>query len=161
MILSGEVIREKNIVSPFRERTRHNGVTYGMSYAGYDVRVDQDIDLGPGGFTLASTVEYFTMPNDIIGIVHDKSTWARLGLAVQNTVIEPGWEGYLTLELTNHNRRRPGWKFWEREKRIVIPRGTAICQILFHMVERPLAEGYCGKYQNQKRGAQPAILEKS
>ena len=34
-----------------------------------------------------------------MGIVHDKSTWARRGLVVQNTVIEPGWHGYLTIEV--------------------------------------------------------------
>ena len=42
--------------------------------------------LRPGGFTLASTLEEFDMPADLLGIVHDKWTWARRGLAPQNTV---------------------------------------------------------------------------
>ena len=43
------------------------------------------------------------MPSDVLGQVCDKSTWARRGVAVQNTIIEPGWRGYLTVELTNHS----------------------------------------------------------
>ena len=42
------------------------------------------------------------MPRDMVGVVHDKSTWARRGLSVFNTVIEPGWRGKLTLELVYH-----------------------------------------------------------
>jgi dCTP deaminase len=84
MILSGSSIRARGIFTPFAERTKFLGMTYGVGPAGYDVRVDQDIKLPPGGFALASTLEHFDMPNDLMGIVHDKSTWARLGLAAQN-----------------------------------------------------------------------------
>lgn len=149
MILSGTSIRERGIFTPFAERTRYNGLTYGLGPAGYDVRIDQKIVLPPGGFSLASTLEHFDMPTDVLGIVHDKSTWARLGLAAQNTVIEPGWKGYLTLELTNHSKEE-----------IVIEDGTAIAQIIFHVMDRPASVAYDGKYQNQARGPQPAILEK-
>lgn len=149
MILSGNEIRKRNIFTPFSERTRYNGMTYGLGPAGYDVRIDQTIVIRPGGFSLASTLEHFTMPLDCIGIVHDKSTWARLGLAAQNTVIEPGWKGYLTLELTNHGHEE-----------IVIHDGTAIAQILFHLILDPDVVGYSGKYQDQARGPQKAILEK-
>ena len=66
----------------------------------YDVRITCcDALIEPGQFLLAATVERFQMPNDLMGIVHDKSTWARRGLVVQNTVIEPGWHGYLTIEV--------------------------------------------------------------
>lgn len=122
-------------------------MTYGLGPAGYDVRVEFDaegeipfIHMEPGEFRLASTVELFHMPLHIIGIVHDKSTWARRGLAVQNTVIEPGWGGHLTLELTNHGTEE-----------LKIYRGQAIAQILFHMLTSP-TDGYEGKYQNQERG---------
>lgn len=148
-ILSGTSIRERGIFTPFAERTRYNGLTYGLSPAGYDVRIDQKIVLPPGGFSLASTLEHFDIPLDVLGIVHDKSTWARLGLAAQNTVIEPGWKGYLTLELTNHSKEE-----------IVIDDGTAIAQIIFHLLDQPASVAYDGKYQNQARGPQPAILEK-
>ncbi|MCL4743868.1 MAG: dCTP deaminase [Burkholderiaceae bacterium] len=162
MILNGNAIRERRIISPFSERTRRFGLTYGVGPAGYDVRIDQDLVIPPAGFSLASTLEEFDMPNDVLGIVHDKSTWARLGLAAQNTVIEPGWRGFLTLELTNHNPPRSWWQLWRRQNdgAIVIKRGMPIVQIIFHLLDRPAEHAYSGKYQNQKRGPQPAILEK-
>lgn len=155
MILSAQTIRSlctskwiDPIVSPFNERTRNNGVTYGLSPAGYDVRIEFDKEgdqserwLWRGEFLLASTIEKFKMPDDIMGIVHDKSTWARRGLAVQNTVIEPGWEGYLTLELTNHG-----------PETLKIPMGAGIAQIVFHRLDSITLHPYEGKYQNQERG---------
>lgn len=94
---------------------------------------------------LLSTMERFTMPNDVVGIVHDKSTWARRGLAVQNTVIEPGWSGYLTLEVTNHGH--DVIQCWG---------GVGIAQIIFHRLDEPTDMPYDGKYQNQERGPQRA-----
>ncbi len=90
---------------------------------------------------LASTIERFKMPNNLVGIVHDKSTWARRGIAVQNTVIEPGWEGWLTLELTNHG-----------PEPVLLKRGMGISQILFHLLDEPTEIPYEGKYQDQERG---------
>lgn len=152
MILSGQTIRHMKIVDPFCERTEFNTMTYGVGPAGYDVRVEFDPDgrhasliMEPGAFTLASTVERFTMPNDVMGIVHDKSSWARRGLALQNTVIEPGWEGYLTLELSNHSGTE-----------IIIKRGQPIAQVVFHRLDRASTAPYAGKYQDQRRGPQGA-----
>jgi dCTP deaminase len=147
-VLSSRTLRQVRPVEPFVERTRHEATntTFGLSACGYDVRLDQEITLGRGAFALASTLEKFDMPNWIVGIVHDKSTWARRGLAVQNTVIEPGWSGFLTLELTNHG-----------EGEIILPEGTPIAQILFHMLDDPTDIPYDGKYQNQKRGPQEAL----
>lgn len=85
------------------------------------------------------------MPTDVIGVVHDKSSWARRGLAVQNTVIEPGWRGFLTLELTNHGTRK-----------LHIPKGCPIAQIVFHRLDEPAARPYDGRYQDQPPGPQPA-----
>jgi dCTP deaminase len=108
-----------------------------MSEAGYDVRIRQSLWLHPlRKFRLASTVEYFTMPNNLVGVVHDKSTWARCGLSVFNTVIEPGWYGWLTLELVYH-----GWK------PLHIPAGAGIAQVIFH--ETSDTARYTGKYQGQ------------
>lgn len=157
MILSAQSIRElyPTMISPFCDRTRQNGVTHGLSSAGYDVRVEFDRDgaaelrtLMPGQFILASTIERFMMPSHVVGIVHDKSTWARLGLAVQNTVIEPGWEGWLTLELTNHGSRP-----------LDIIRGQGIAQVVFHLLDRPTQQTYDGKYQRQERGPVEAISD--
>lgn len=165
MILSGKTIQRLGIITPCVERSHHErtGTSYGLSMGGYDVCLDQDITVLPGFTTLASTREVFKMPKDVIGVVHDKSSWARRGLFVQNTVIEPGWEGYLTLELTyspvlsqdeigtvlaNHGAYAHG--------AIHLSEGTPIAQVVFHQLDQ-MTEGYGnGKYQNQERGPQHA-----
>ena len=55
----------------------------------------------PNSFVLASTVEYFKIPNDIMVICLGKSTYARCGIIVNVTPLEPGWEGHVTLEFSN------------------------------------------------------------
>jgi dCTP deaminase len=146
---------------------REFGVTHGLAEVGYDIRIKQEIlfipgktvtfcgeneveilseiyvfdgpdaDLKKGRFALASSMEHFQMPDDLLGIVHDKSTWARQGLSVFNTVIEPGWCGFLTLELA----------FKGREP-IHIPAGAGIAQVIFHQASEKAT--YSGKYQNQE-----------
>jgi dCTP deaminase len=169
VILSAQSILKRKIISPSVQRTVVNGKSYGISSAGYDVRVDLSVrgvlivmnrgskpilseigtisEIGDGDFVLAATLEHFNMPDDVLGIVHDKSSWARKGLTVQNTVIEPGWRGYLTLELTYHG---PG------DREIVIQHGDPIAQIVFHQLDEPTIFPYEGKYQDQERGPQPA-----
>jgi len=157
MILSAQTIRryceEHDLISPFHERTKYEGMTFGLSSAGYDVRVEFALNsifsyrvLNPGDFILASTIERFKMPNDLIASVADKSSWARRGLAVQNTIIEPGWAGWLTLELTNHGRET-----------LRIEKGMAIAQIVFQRLDFPTDQPYEGKYQDQRRGPVAAI----
>lgn len=136
-------------VFPMCERTKINGMTYGVGPAGIDLRIDGHAVIEPNGFKLASCIEYFKMPDNLLGVVHDKSTWARLGLCVQNTVIEPGWKGFLTIELTNHSRDV-----------INIQDASPICQVVFHLLDKSTCQPYDGKYQNQSEGAQKAILEK-
>lgn len=163
MILSGQSIRARGIFTPFSERSKQRGMSYGLSQAGYDVRIDLKnvtgtplsrhdagwfVVLQPGEFLLASTLEHFDMPNDVVGIVHDKSTWARQGLAVQNTVCEPGWRGYLTIELTNHGREP-----------LHIYQGDPIAQIVLHLTDAAVESPYEGKYQDQARGPQSARFE--
>jgi dCTP deaminase len=127
-------------------------MTYGLGSAGYDVRVGFVKDVArmyirPGEFTLAVTLERFHMPINVLGVVHDKSTWARRGVAVQNTVLEPGWCGYLTLELTNHG-----------PDTACLERGDPIAQIIFHKVVGP-GPCYDGKYQDQGPYPTPALSE--
>lgn len=153
MILSAQTLRRVQPVSPFVERQKSNGLTYGLGPAGYDIRIAEDIVLHPGCFVLASAMERFTMPEHVLGIVHDKSTWARMGLSVFNTVIEPGWRGYLTLELANQNAPAA---FTEP---LTIDRGTPIAQVIFHFLDLPTDTLYQGKYSNQKAGPQPAKFE--
>lgn len=131
--------------------------SYGLGEMGYDIRIKQDIvffvnEEGPqiavtepilrqttyhkGRFCLASSMELFNMPDGLGAIGHDKSTLARLGVQVFNTVIEPGWRGYLTIELV-----------FNGEERVHIPAGSGIMQIIFHQLL--CAARYEGKYQDQ------------
>lgn len=140
------------------DKQQEHGVSHGLSEAGYDIRIKQDVTFFPnrhnwtgeclarqdadnlelrlGRFILASAIEEFQMPDNLVGIVHDKSTWARQGLSVFNTVVEPGWRGFLTLELVYHGA-----------KDLFIPAGSGIAQVIFHQTT-DLAS-YHGKYQNQ------------
>lgn len=148
MVLPAQMIRKRGIFTPFNERTVTGGMSYGLSAAGYDVRIAEKVVLQPNAMELASTVEHFDMPLDLLGIVHDKSTWVRRGVAVQNTVIEPGWRGHLTLELTNY-----------ADASFVIEPGWPIAQIVLHLLAESTEQPYSGKYQDQAAGAQVARLE--
>ena len=123
--------KEKSMISPFEEKQiRGDSISYGLSSFGYDARVSNefkiftDVDsavvdpknfkknsfvsrtsneciIPPNSFALASTVEYFKIPNDILVICLGKSTYARCGIIVNVTPLEPGWEGHVTLEFSN------------------------------------------------------------
>jgi dCTP deaminase len=156
-IIPGQEIRKRcmqtpALFTPFAERTKHNGMSYGLSMAGYDVRIRDTVILDPreydSSFQLASTLERIAMPADLLGIVHDKSSWARRGLSVFNTVIENGWQGWLTLELVNHS-----------QSRLVIQAGDPIAQIILHRIDPVPEQVYDGKYQNQIDAPVPAIYE--
>lgn len=168
MIINGQALLAKApIKDMLTTKERLHGVSFGLAEAGYDIRLKQDIvfDGGTnaiginyrqvivdnktfsGRFCIASAIEEFDMPNDLVGVVHDKSTWARRGLAVFNTVIEPGWKGFLTLELVYHG-----------SEILHLPAGAGIAQVLFSQIA---VEGnYTGKYQHQADRPVPAIMEK-
>lgn len=139
MIINGRKLYEAHPLTPMAPmKLREHGVSYGLSEAGYDLRIKQDITLHPfRRFCIASTIERFDMPHDMVAIIHDKSTWARRGLSVFNTVAEPGWRGWLTLELVYH-----GWGL------LRIPAGAGIAQAIFHQLGSPASYGD-GKYQDQ------------
>jgi dCTP deaminase len=159
MIINGQaLIKAAPIKNMLTEKHILNGVSHGMSLAGYDIRIAEDIVFGAygvlvnrewklGKFTLASAMEEFDMPFDLVGVVHDKSTWARRGLSVFNTVVEPGWRGHLTLELVFHGNQA-----------LHIKAGSGIAQILFSQIAEPAA--YSGKYQNQAAGPVEAKYER-
>lgn len=154
MILSGQTIRQLALnadapmITPFNERTRFEGMTFGLGPSGYDVRIRQRMVLRAQSFELASIVEHLHMPNDILATVNDKSSWARRGLSLFNTVIEPGWRGWLTIELTNTSLYP-----------IIIPEGAPIAQILFQRLDAPAETPYDGKYQDQPDRPVAAIRE--
>lgn len=137
------------MISPFHEEKMiFEGMSYGLSSAGYDIRVAEDVRLLPDGFKLHSAIEKFDFPYDILGVVHDKSSLARRGLSVFNTVIEPGWRGSLTLELRNQGNDI-----------INLKAGSPIAQIIFHRLEAETVRPYQGKYQDQAAGPVAAIME--
>ena len=82
MIVNGSQLWEARPLTPMlSEKACAHGVSHGLSEAGYDLRIKQAITLHPlKRFAIASTVERFEMPSDLVAIVHDKSTWARRGL---------------------------------------------------------------------------------
>lgn len=129
------------------EKLRINGMSYGLSELGYDIRIKQEVILDPSNrFTLASSVEEFNVPECLGGVVHDKSSWARQGLSVFNTVLEPNWKGFLTLELAYFG-----------SDSLIVPAGSPIAQIIFHDLHNTAR--YEGKYQNQGDHPVEAIHE--
>jgi len=122
---------EKEMIKPFvSEQKSSKNISYGLSSYGYDARVSNkfkiftDVDsaivdpknfkknsfvsrtgneciIPPNSFALASTVEYFKIPKDVLVICLGKSTYARCGIIVNVTPLEPGWEGHVTLEFSN------------------------------------------------------------
>lgn len=148
-VLSGQTIRRLGLLDPLREKyLDRNGCSCGLSIAGYDITLDHDIIVEPHEFRLAAAAERFIMPNNVNGVVHDKSSLARRGLQVFNTVIEPGWRGYLTMELKN-----------QTDAPLVFQCGDAIGQVVFHFLDEAAEKPYAGKYQDQKRGPQIPLKE--
>ena len=153
MIVNGaSLLRMAPVKGMLGTKERAHGVSHGLGEAGYDIRIKQTIEFRqghtgphvyvdgvakPGTFCLASALEEFQMPVSLVGVVHDKSTWARRGLSVFNTVIEPGWKGFLTLELVYHGGEA-----------LVIPAGAGIAQVIFHDIRE--CASYDGKYQGQE-----------
>ena len=123
--------KSHEMINPLEgNQIRDNKISYGLSSYGYDARVSNEFKIftninsevidpknfkqsnfiskkvseciiPPNSFVLASTVEYFKIPNDIMVICLGKSTYARCGILVNVTPLEPGWEGYVTLEFSN------------------------------------------------------------
>ena len=139
MILNGKLLlKAAPIADMLGTKEQAHGVSHGLTEAGYDIRIKQGVIMNRSNrFVLASSVERFNMPTHLVGVVHDKSTWARRGLSVFNTVIEPGWHGWLTLELVYHG-----------SENLIIPDGAGIAQVLFH--ELHSVASYDGKYQGQE-----------
>ena len=162
-VINGKTLLAK---APIRGMASHklkvHGTSYGLAEAGYDIRIKQEIifkpgmTMGPeiwidgqpeyGRCCLASAIEEFDMPDDLVGVVHDKSTWARQGLSVFNTVVEPGWKGFLTLELVFHG-----------SKEVVIPAGAGIAQVIFTSLAHDAS--YEGKYQYQADMPVPSVFD--
>ena len=122
---------EHDMIDPFIDGQKKDGtISYGVSSYGYDARVSNEFKIftnvnsgivdpkvfkkdsfvtkigkeciiPPNSFALARTIEYFKIPEDVLVICLGKSTYARCGIIVNVTPLEPGWEGHVTLEFSN------------------------------------------------------------
>lgn len=144
--LSAQTIRKLKLVSPLREAFRdENGNSGGLGPCGYDLTLDckEPITMQPGQFMLLSTLERFDLPSNVVCYIYNKSSLIRNGFRVEHTVAEPGWRGYLTLEVSNIYVNK-----------ILLHPGCAVAQAVFHFLDEPTELPYRGKYQDQERGPQ-------
>ena len=174
-----QMAKEKKMIEPFEEnQIRKGGISYGVSSYGYDARVSNhfkiftNVDsavvdpkkfsqasfvdrrtevcvIPPNSFALASTVEYFKIPRNIMVICLGKSTYARCGIIVNVTPLEPEWEGHVTLEFSN-TTPLPA-KIYANE---------GACQFLFFKGNIDCEISYAdrkGKYQGQKGVTLPKL----
>ena len=167
------------MIEPFVDgQVRDGCISYGLSSYGYDARVAPEFKIftnvdsaivdpkdfssnsfvnretdvciiPPNSFALARTVEYFRIPEDVLVICLGKSTYARCGIIVNVTPLEPGWEGHVTLEFSN-TTPLPA-KIYANE---------GACQFLFLKGNEPCETSYkdrAGKYQGQKGVTLPKL----
>lgn len=167
------------MITPFTEKLQRQGcISYGLSSYGYDARVsrefkiftnvdsavvdpkdfsaqsfvDRETDvcvIPPNSFALARTVEYFRIPRDVLVICLGKSTYARCGIIVNVTPLEPEWEGHVTLEFSN-TTPLPA-KIYANE---------GACQFIFLKADKACDISYAdrsGKYQAQQGVTLPRL----
>ena len=170
---------EHRMIEPFVESQARAGVvSYGLSSYGYDIRVADEFKvftniyntvvdpkrfdpksfvdiqaevciIPPNSFALARTIEYFRVPRDILTVCLGKSTYARCGIIVNVTPLEPEWEGHVTIEISNTT---------PLPARIYANEGIA--QVLFFQSDEPCEVSYKdkkGKYQAQQGVTLPRI----
>lgn len=121
---------KKGMIENFADHSPKGQISYGISSYGYDVRVSNEFKvftnvngcvvdpknfnpdslvtkntneclIPPNSFALARTIEYFRLPEDVLVICLGKSTYARCGIIINVTPLEPGWCGHVTLEISN------------------------------------------------------------
>jgi dCTP deaminase len=171
--------REHRMIEPFSDRQIREGViSYGVSSYGYDVRIASDFKIftninstivdpknfdprsfvdfegevcviPPNSFALARTVEFFRIPRNVLVITLGKSTYARCGIIVNVTPLEPEWEGIVTLEVSNTT---------PLPARIYANEGIA--QMLFFESDEECEVSYAdkkGKYQGQQALTLPKL----
>ena len=172
---------DNEMIVPFEfEQIRNGKISYGLSSYGYDIRVSNEYKIftnvnnsivdpknfdansfvdykgdvcivPPNSFALASSVEYFRIPRDVLTLCVGKSTYARCGIIVNVTPFEPEWEGYVTLEISNTTPLAA--KIYSNE---------GLCQVLFFQSDEDCRISYKdkeGKYQNQSGITLPKMKE--
>lgn len=169
----------QDMISPFVEKQTKEGViSYGLSSFGYDARaakefkiftnvdnamvdpkdfshqsfVDRTTDvcvIPPNSFALTHTVEYFRIPKDVLVICLGKSTYARCGLIVNVTPLEPGWEGHVTLEISNTTPLPAKVYANEGVAQFLFFKGSSACEVSY--ADRK------GKYMGQRGVTLPKL----
>ncbi|MGB9589966.1 MAG: dCTP deaminase [candidate division WOR-3 bacterium] len=176
-----EMATKHGMIEPFvPELVRGGVVSFGLSSYGYDIRVADEFKIftevwntvvdpknfdnrslvdfrgnecviPPNSFCLARSLEYFRIPRDVLGICLGKSTYARCGIVVNITPLEPEWEGHLTIEISN-TTPLPAKVY----------AGEGIAQLIFLEATEITRCSYGdrkGKYQAQKGVVAPRIDE--
>jgi dCTP deaminase len=174
-----KMAQEQEMIKPFAENQVRDGViSYGISSYGYDLRVADEFKIftnvnstivdpkgfdarsfvefrgpvcivPPNSFALARSVEYFKIPRNVLTVCVGKSTYARCGIIVNVTPLEPEWEGFVTLEISNTT---------PLPARVYSNEG--LCQILFFESDELCEISYKdkkGKYQAQQGIVLPKI----
>ncbi len=171
--------QNEGMIEPFEEKQNRDGViSYGLSSFGYDSRcapdfkiftnidnamvdpknfsddsfVDRRTDvcvIPPNSFVLTHSVEYFRIPKDVLVICLGKSTYARCGLIVNVTPLEPGWEGHVTLEISNTTPLPAKVYANEGIAQFLFFKGSAACEVSY--ADR------AGKYMGQKGVTLPKL----
>ncbi len=174
-----EMAASRGMIEPFVEKQTRDGViSYGLSSYGYDARVGHEFKIftnvdsavvdpksfhpgsfvdrtadvciiPPNSFALAHTIEYFRIPREVLVICLGKSTYARCGIIVNVTPLEPEWEGQVTIEISNTT---------PLPARIYA--GEGICQFLFLKGESLCETSYAdraGKYMRQRGVSLPRL----
>ena len=172
---------KNEMITPFCEENMGVGVvSYGLSSYGYDIRVADEFKIftnvggtvvdpknfdeknivdfkgdvcivPPNSFALARTIEYFKMPRDVLAICLGKSTYARCGIIVNVTPFEPGFEGHITIEISNTTPLPAKIYANEGIAQVLFLQGDGICEVSYADKK--------GKYQKQKGITLPRILE--
>ena len=168
-----EQSKKHGMIEPFAEgRVRAGRISFGASCYGYDFRLSEEFKvpqleevnhldpkkmdqvtfddrkgrsclIGANSFVLARSLEYFRIPRDVLVLCQGKSTYARCGIIVNVTPLEPEWEGFVTISLVNGSPCPV--RVYARE---------GIAQAIFLRAENECAVSYRdrkGKYQAQKK----------
>lgn len=132
-----EAVSLYGMIDPFVDHKVQAELSYGLQPYGYDIRVGygDNIIIPPHSHALLESLEYFKIPPNILCVVQGKSTYARIGLILNCTPGDPGWEGRWTLCAVNPT-----------SSPITVRAGQGIAQVLFFAGDLPQTP-YRGKYQ--------------
>jgi dCTP deaminase len=167
------------MIEPFASaQVRAGVISYGVSSFGYDIRVADEykvftdvfsvvvdpkafdprsfVDfkgdhciIPPRSFALARTLEYFRIPADVLVVCVGKSTYARCGIIVNVTPLEPEWEGHLTLEISNTTPLPAKIYSNEGLAQLLFFQGDEVPEVTYAMKQ--------GKYQGQQGVTLPKL----